>query len=476
MKHKNILVAVAILSLALPSCKKTFIELTPESTLTEQTYYQNTGEVEGGVIASYDGLQKTMQFEYQLTSLRSDEMSPSLFEGDWGSMDGFYETSANSFLSNFWAKSYNSIARANLVLKYIDNVTDAAKKPVFEGEAKFIRAHMLFNLVRLWGDVPLVTERISYNATEQFKRTPADQVYAQIIRDLEDAVAYLPASWPAVSTGRITRYAAEAMLATVHLTRNNYAAAKPLLDDVIAANAYQLLPNPADIFSLSNEMNKEEIYFIGYKAAASGEGQEFSYEYSPIGAVRGFIPQQELLSLFAPGDKRYDASITNTGSLLLCNKYKDPTAPMRDAGNDLIVIRYAEVLLMKAEVNARLNAAALSDPAAMSDQDSLDILGPWNEVRIRAGVEPYLKSSFAGSSELLQKLMDERFVEFCFENKRWYDLLRTKTPAELAAHMNTHFDVNGRPSFTMKETQALMAVPQGDIDLAKGQLTQNPGY
>lgn len=476
MKNKNILVLLLVLLITATSCKKSFLNLTPDSTLTEETYYQNTAQVEGGVIACYDGLQQTMQWEYQLTSLRSDDMSPYKFEGDWGSMNGFYENSSNSFLINFWSASYNTIARANLVLKYINNVTDPVKKPIFQGEAEFIRAHMYFNLVRLWGDVPLVTERIAYNDENAFKRVPAAQVYTKIISDLQDAVANLPTSWPSASTGRITKYAAEAMLAKVYLTQKDYASAKPLIDDIIASNAYQLLPNYADIFSLNNEMNKEELYFIGYKSASNGEGEAFTYEYSPKGAVTGFKPSVELLSLFAPNDTRLAASIYYYNGSPFCNKYQDPTAPIRDAGNDVIVFRYAEILLMKAEINANLNTTAMADPANMSDQDSLDILAPWNQVRIRAGVLPYQKSSFSDLPTLMDSLMSERNIEFCFENKRWYDLLRTKTASELVSLMNAHFILNGNSTYSMKPTQTLMAIPQSDINLANGNLTQNPGY
>jgi hypothetical protein len=391
-------------------------------------------------------------------------------------MNGFYENSSNSFLINFWSDSYNTIARANLVLKYINNVTDSGKKATFQGEAKFIRAHMLFNLVRLWGDVPLITERIAYNDEAKFKRVPAADVYVQIISDLQDASDNCPKSWPSASKGRITKYAAEAMLAEVYLTQKNYAAAKSLIDDIIASKAYQLLPNYADIFSLNNELNKEILYSIGYMAASNGEGEAFTYEYSPKGAVTGFKPEQELIDLFAPGDQRLDVSIFYKNGQPYCNKFQDPTAPIRDAGNDLIVIRYSEILLMKAEINANLNAAAFADPANMSDQDSLDILAPWNQVRIRAGVAPNLKSSFTDLPSFMNGLLNERLIEFCFENKRLYDLLRTKTSPELVSLMNAHFILNGNPSYSMKPTQILMAIPQSDINLANGNLTQNPGY
>lgn len=477
MKNKNILVLLLVLLVTATSCKKSFLNLTPASKLTEGTYYQNTAQVEGGVIACYDGLQQTMQFEYQLTSLRSDEMAPYNFEGDWGGINGFYEKSSNSFLINFWSASYNTIARANLVLKYIDNVTDAGKKAIFQGEAKFIRAHMFFNLVRLWGDVPLITERIAYNDEPKFKRVAAADVYTQIISDLQDAIANCPTIWPSASKGRITKYAAEAMLANVYLTQKNYAAAKPLVDDIIASNAYQLLPNYADIFSLDNEMNKEILYSIGYAAATNGEGERFTFNYSPRGATTGFKPEQELLNLFAPNDQRLAVSVFYNNGLPYCTtKFQDPTAPAGDAGNDIIVIRYSEVLLMKAEINANLNTDAMADPANMSDQDSLDILSPFNRVRIRAGVVPYSKSSFTDLSSFMDKLLNERLIEFCFENKRWYDLLRTKTASDLVSLMDAHFILNGHSNLSMKPTQTLMAIPQSDINLSDGNLTQNPGY
>ena len=476
MKNINLLMLLLVILITVTSCKKSFLNLTPDSTLTEETYYQNTDQVEGGVIACYDGLQQTMQWEYQLTDLRSDDMSPYKFEGDWGSMNGFYENSSNSFLINFWSASYNTIARTNLVLKYINNVTDPAKKSIFQGEAKFIRAHMLFNLVRLWGDVPLITERIAYNAEDQFKRVAAADVYTQIVSDLQNAVANCPTSWPSASRGRITKYAAEAMLAKVYLTQKNYASAKPLIDDIIASKAYQLLPNYADIFSITNELNKEILYSIQYKSASNGEGEAFTYEYSPKGAVTGFKPSVELLRLFAANDTRYAASIFYYNGSPFCNKYQDPTAPIRDAGNDVIVFRYSEILLMKSEINANLNTAAMANPANMSGQDSMDILAPWDQVRIRAGVSPYQKSSFTGLPMLMDSLISERNIEFCFENKRWYDLLRTKTASELVSLMNAHFILNGHPSYSMKPTQTLLAIPQSDINLANGNLTQNPGY
>ncbi len=97
-------------------------------------------------------------------------------------------------------------------------------------------------------------------------------------------------------------------------------------------------------------------------------------------------------------------------------------------------------------------------------------------MRIRAGVARYQKSSFSDLPTLMDGLLAERNIEFCFENKRWYDLLRTKTATELVSLMNAHFILNGNPTFSMQPYQTLMAIPQSDINLANGNLTQNPGY
>ncbi|MEJ7626059.1 MAG: RagB/SusD family nutrient uptake outer membrane protein [Ferruginibacter sp.] len=475
MKNKSIILLIQVMLFTAFSCKKTFLDITPDSVLTESTYFRNTAEVEGGVIACYDGLQATMQFEYKLTSLRDDDMTPYNLEGDWGALDGFYESSGNDFVRDFWARSYNVIARTNLVLKYIDNVTDATKKNTFQGEAKFIRGHMHFNLVRLYGDVPLITERIAYDANDNFKRISQADVYTQIISDLQDASTNLPATWAAASKGRLTKWAAKAMLAKVYLTRKNYAGAKTLIDEVIASGSYQLMPAYADVFSLSTELSNEVLYAVSYKAASNGEGQQFTYEYSRNGAVKGFKPQKEIINLIIATDLRKATSIGGTSSAPVSNKFIDATAPVRDAGNDLIIIRYSDVLLMKSEINANLNTTALGNPAAMTTQDSLDILAPWNQVRARAGLTAKKKNSYTGLTTFIEDLFTERRIEFCFENQRWYDLLRSKTPAEIVSIMNAHFLFNARTN-TMQPYQTLMPIPQRDINLSNGILTQNPGY
>jgi hypothetical protein len=268
--------------------------------------------------------------------------------------------------------------------------------------------------------------------------------------------------------------AARTMLAKVYMTLGQYADAKPLIDAVVAAPGYQLLPNYADIFSLTNEMNKEIIYAIRYKAGANGEGQAFSFDFSSRGSVKGMKPTADHMSLYVTADSvRRKTSVTGSGSNIFVGKFQDPTAADRDAGNDWIVTRLADVILMQGETNARLYGGAWG--AAMSDADSAQIIGPINRIRTRAGTGMVRKkkTDYASLSAYLTDLMRERKIELAFENHRWYDLLRW---GNAQAAMTTHFTAIGRTGSVMKPHQHLYPIPQREIDVSNGVMTQNPGY
>jgi hypothetical protein len=469
---KKILIIAPCLLLFI-SCKK-FLDRQPESGLVEENYFRNTAEVETGVFGIYDGLQAVMQGEYGLTEMRSDMYTPANREGEWGAIEDFSESSTNDFVRLTWQQSYATIGRANLVLKYLNNVTDDSKKKIFEGEAKMARAHMYFNLVRLWGDVPLITEIVPYNAADQFMRRPKSDVYALIISDLQTAIAHLPAAWSSAESGRMQAGAARTMLAKVYMTLGQYSDAKPLIDAVVTAPGYQLLPNYADVFSLANEMNKEIIYAIRYKAGANGEGQAFTFDFSSRGSVKGMKPTADHMSLYVTADSvRRKTSVTGSGSNVFVGKFQDPTAADRDAGNDWIVTRLADVILMQGETNARLYGGAWG--AAMSDADSAQIIGPVNRIRTRAGTGMVRKkkTDYTSLNAYLTDLMRERKIELAFENHRWYDLLRW---GNAQAAMTAHFTAIGRTGSVMKPHQHLYPIPQREIDVSNGIMTQNPGY
>jgi hypothetical protein len=457
---RKTLLTAACAVLLLSGCKN-YLDITPQSTLVEDSYFTNTGEVETGVINIYSTLQNVVPNEIVLSELRSDNMAPNLLEGDWGTVEIFSETPTNDFVGTFWRTAYTTIARSNTVLKYLDNVTDADKKARFEGEAKFARALMHFDLVRLFGDVPLATTTLTSGASQELRRRPVADVYTQIINDLQIAVAQLPTTWDAVNVGRATKGAAQTLLAKVYLTQGNYAAARPLLESVITSGTFQLLPSYASVFAPGNEMNREIIFAIRYKTASNGEGQGFSYDLSKDGNLRG-KPLADLQALYVTGDTRLMASTIGTGSNMYVNKFVDAanTGSRRDSGTDWLVLRYADVLLMYAEVLNELG----DTPAALTRL---------NTVRSRSGAPAYTTTPAPSKATVENNIALERRLELVFEGHRWYDLLRT---GKAMSSLNAHFQAVGRPNVTVPTYRLRYPIPQREIDLTNGIITQNTGY
>lgn len=461
---KKIFYCAALAGLLLTAGCQDYLDVTPKSSLVEDSYFATTAEVETGVLNIYNTLQDVPASEIQLSELRADNLAPNNFEGDWAAIENFSETSSSEFVTTFWRTSYYVIGRANVVLKYLDNVTDADKKARFEGEARFARALMLFNLVRLYGDVPLPLSTVETDNTEALRRRPVADVYAQILTDLQTAEGLLPVTWEAAGTGRATKGAARALLAKVQVTRGDYAAAKTTLETLLAAGTYQLLPSYASVFASGNELNKEIIFAIRYKTASNGEGQGFSYDFSKDGATRGLKGLTDLQALFVPADaERRNTSLTGTGATAYVNKFPDAanTGARRDAGTDWIVLRYGEVQLLYAEV---LNQLTGPTPAT---------LAPLNAIRKRAGVPEYTVATLPTKAAFQDALEKERRLELAFENYRWYDLLRWNKAIEA---MTAHFQAVGRANVTVPAYRLLYPIPQREIDVSKGLITQNPGY
>ncbi|MCD0489974.1 RagB/SusD family nutrient uptake outer membrane protein [Pedobacter sp. MC2016-14] len=463
MKTK-ILIALGLI-VSLSSCKK-FLDEKPVSNLIEQNYYRTTDEVETGVIACYDGLQKVYDIEFKLTEIRADNTSGVSLEGDWGAIKFFRDAPSNFFLADFWQRSYNTIARCNLVLKYINNVTDPVKKQYFEGEVKFIRSLMYFNLIRLYGDVPLITASINFDDFEKFKRISTSTIYSQIKTDLLTSVATCPPSWPTAQIARATKGASQALLAKVYLTTKDYPNAKLQLDPLVGTNfkgsTYTLNPSYAAIFSTASEMSKEILFAVRYKASSNGEGNSFSYEYSNNGDARNVKASAQYMALFESTDVRKASTYNATNGL--ATKFLDATAPVRDAGNDFPVIRFSDVLLMAAEVNNELAAAP-----------TLDVLTPINEVRGRAGASLYNLVGLGTKANARDLIFKERKLEFGFENQRWYDLVRMDQASTIAI-LNAYLTATGNPTLTVPAYRLIFPIPQTEIDLSKGNLVQNPDY
>ena len=455
MKNILFISSIIIVLAGFSSCED-FLNVQPESATGAQDYFLNDNEVESGVIACYDGLQEQYDgtYSYVLMEIRSDNTTTVEHEGDYNLIDKCKDTPINSVTTEFWRSCYNTIFKTNTVLANIDNCTNANRKSQYEGEALFIRALTYFNLVRLFGEIPLIDKIVYEGDNEAYSKKSVDDIYNLIIADLLAAAKLLPKQYGAANLGRATSGAVKGLLAKIYLTRHDYSSSKTLLEELMGTTfSYGLMAKYYDIF-YNNEMNKEILFAVRYKSAAGNEGQSFSYEMTRLGGViRGNNPTSDLLSAYESGDLRYNVSVTND---LMCGKYLS-TASQHDAGNDWIVLRYADVLLMYAEV-----VNEMSGPT----QSSIDIL---NSIRNRAGLSTLSLTGFDKGS-LRNTIYHERRIELAMESHRWFDLIRTGT---VDAVMTAHASVEG---FNYESKRNLFPIPQREIDVSNGFLTQNPNF
>lgn len=482
--------------LMLSGCNKSFLELYPKATLNEGNFYQTEVEyilLANGCYVPMRDYEKT--YHWVLAELISDNTSfqnnTRIGEAARGVIDQFILVSDNATYSNFWNLSYNGITRCNKLLAELDrpnvNWSKLSYKDRCAGEALFLRALYYFNLVRQFGGVPLVLTPIASLDAVGVKRSSEQQVYDSIISDLKAAASHFAKAGDVAEVGRANETAALSLLGKVYLTRGNYAEAEPVLKSVITAGKYSLQANYADLFNPASEDTKETIFAIQFSENSAELANRFIFLFAPHtsgGAVtkRPNIniisagwnqPTQDLINAFETGDKRKDVSIAYwTGAdwdsqvrpIPYPNKYKPPvSAPDDRAGDNLPILRYADVLLMYAEVLNEQGRTAEAIPYVQ-------------QVRTRAGLlNPLTGLDKAALQALIAK---ERQVEFCFENQRWYDLKRTGKALEvMTAHGKR--EKAGKnflypESYTLNANKLLAPIPV--IEVSVNKLDQNPGY
>ena len=440
----------------------------PQTSKVIGSFLRNEIEVEEYVNAVYGTLQATGLYGLYLpaiTEIPSDntfDEVPANDDGIYGQLDQFTTIPSNAIVTSVWQASYQGIQRANVVLGRIDAVSyaSATTKQARVGEMKFIRALLYFNLVRLYGDVPLVTrETTDPNTYFGQGRTAKALVYNQVVTDLAEAIQGLPAA--TTQPGRVIKTAAQALLAKVYLTQQSYAAALPLLQAVVSSGRHALQANPADVFSLTNENNSEIIFAVQFASGVNGnsEGSIAFQQFSPSGMVSGAkghnLPARALYSLYTATDRRRGTyvAVTSAGTPFL-RKLSAP-AVVTDGGSNAVVLRYADVLLMLAEVQTELNS--LPEAAA-----NLSL------VRTRAGLAATAANTPA---DLRAAIALERRLELIGEGHRWFDLLRTGTAVSV---MNSFFQASNILT-TIGPNNLLMPVPQSQVNTDPS-ILQNPGY
>ncbi len=451
-----------IIAVALGACQKDFLEITPASQANAENFYKTPDDMLAAVNATYSVLQDGNQYGGAFMTVietRSDNVEdndPAAGGGRRYRLDRFQETATNDILQDVWGSIYQGVFRANTVLNRIESVKmDESLRNRYSAEVRFIRALSYFNLVRLWGNVPLILEAESpEEVRETAIRNPVSEVYTAIEADLQFAASHLPAAYEGSDLGRVTAGAANTLLGKMYLTLGQYPQAVNILQPLVGA--YQLQDSVGSVFTANNELNREIIFAVRFRKDQPGEDHGSWYG---ITIVPNLTPG--LLNAYSPQDRRLPLlefqQISPSSAVSVPRKFYDEPYASDRFGNDFPVLRYADVLLMLAE--------ALNETGYTPDGDALRYL---NQVRTRAGLPPYTAAELPGQESFRQAVWAERRLELALENHRWFDLLRTNRAQEAMA-------VAG---ISLEPYQTVYPVPQWEIDVFNDpeSFPQNTGY
>jgi len=446
------------------SCGKDFTSLSPKSQRNVASFYKSESDFRTAVNGAYDALQLNGTYGKNfvlMLEMRADNTEngggASGLAASLEAIDKFNIVTTAEEIEQTWSDSYKGINRCNRIIDNIDNADfDQNKRDQYKGEALFIRSLLYYDMAVIFGNIPLKTD-VTSTPNDKVNQVSADQIYSQIVGDLQTAIGLLPATYSGDNIGRATSWAAKSLLGKVQLTMGSKTDAATTLQDVVNNGPYSLLSDYANLWGPSNENNAESVFEVQFKAGGIGEGSAYTDMFTPLGTVGGVgggnAPQQvttDIHNSFENGDERFSVSINDTAATSTgwwVPKYAStPFGPL-DAGNNWYVMRYADVLLMLAE--------------AVGEPNGYQYI---NQVRDRAGLGPV---SAAEPGTYAEKLLHERRVEFAFEGQRWPDLLRFGMAKQImAAQLGTSQD----------QVHLLYPIPQREIDVAPDQMQQNSEF
>jgi hypothetical protein len=479
--HSAIVLMICSMTI-LSDCTK-FLTEDLKGEFSSETFYQNDKQA----IQAVNGVYNAISFSgfsnaiWVFGDVASDDAVKGGNPGDQSEItyiDEFNADANNGIISNYWSHSYEAIARANNVIANVPGVPmDEVMKNQIIGEAKFIRAYSYFNLVNIFGKVPL---KLLPQLTQETIHVPLSEVsdiYQQIEKDLSDAAAILPISYSITDQGRVTLGAALAMLGKVNLYQQKWAVAIGYIQQVEALGIYRLLPAYADNFKLAHENSSESIFEIQHLTGQNpftGSGLNQWFAPASEGGYYFNAPTQSLADAFEKSttgevDPRLDASVGRDGQPwlngeifsaiwsptgYLTKKHQQPLSEVSsslkgDGSLNYIYLRYADLLLIKAEA---FNETNNTDSAKAN----------LNKVRQRArasfiGTPPVdlLVDITTSDQNLLRTaIQKERRVELAQEFHRYFDLMRWgKTVAEAALGSDFNY-----------ETKRYFPIPQAEID------------
>jgi hypothetical protein len=468
------------------SCKKSFLEVTPEDQLSSDNFYKTSSDFNTAVVAAYSGLQSYPSTEaFPLSEYRSDNLYVKTYTTgsiEQFQINKFQDNSTSSLQASAWADMYSGIERCNEVVSRIGtaNFSETLKKQ-YDAECRFIRGFYYFNLVQYFGDLPVVDHPITAKEALTIPRTKVADVYTFIENDLNIAAVNLPAVYSSsADLGRVTSWAAKAVLAKVYLTQGKFSQAQSTLNDIITSGGYRLMNTIDSAFSvntsggINNEMNKEILFAIRYQKSTAGLGHSPWFTTTDTTSVSDINPT--LKSSYSSTDARLRLiRYTKNGSTFYINKYFDgsPDASTKKSGSDFIVLRYADVLLMYSE--------CLNETGTLSNSltDPSMALYWLNLVRQRSNKTAPIGIDQCSSKDAVRRLIvQERKLEFTLEGIRWFDLKRTGLASEMILANSGSATGFTNPVTSVPDYRLIYPVPQPEIEKINNPqiLDQNQGY
>lgn len=488
------LLSMLLIAFTLNACSE-LLDKQPLDQLTTENFYKTEADAEKAILAAYTPM---MDVEWSgkgwmITEIPSDNSQAGGTDPDFNPIDDFTVAADNIPIANYWAIHYRQVTLANVVIDKVGqmNISEDSKNQFF-AEARFLRAVAYFDLVRIYGGVPLITEAPTLNQELFYPRSNTPEVYDLIKSDFEFASLHLPLRRMGGALGRATKGAALAFLAKAHLTTNAYLAARDNARKVIDLGVYDLMENFGDNFELStSDNNKESIFQIQHSGCGPfGTGNAKQAFFAPWGegitkdrdGWGSQIPTAPMLNnpnttiqdVFTEEDLRRDHTLMTPRAFYPTINAEDggytyPSQGASAAGINIKkyvvgsgpnicfmstpqnshLLRYSDVLLIYAEAIVMIQGGISSDPQALE---------AFNAVRTRAGLERL-------TSIDLELILKERRAEFAFEGQRWFDLIRTGKAVETLTLHGKNLDNHN----------LLFPIPSSEIEV-NPKLEQNPGY
>ncbi|MDR2236172.1 MAG: RagB/SusD family nutrient uptake outer membrane protein [Chryseobacterium sp.] len=471
---RKIFLSVALFSLVV-SCKDDYLDIKQEGSTEASNFFKTADDAMQATNAIYLFLRSydNSAFPYQfIFGVPADDVVKGSNPGDASfinAYDNFTYTVGTDGVKGYWIGQWQAVNRCNQVLSNVPNIQmDSTLKERLLAEAKMLRAYFYFNLLRIYGGVPIFD---GIPSTYKVPRNSAEEVYDFIISDLTSAAAVLPQAYGAADLGRVTKGAALGLLSKVYLYKKDWQKAFDTSNQVISMG-YNLDPDFNHLFRIAGEFGPESVFEVNCECSSQFGGSQ----YAEVQGVRNqfgwgfFTPSQALENAFEPGDIRKELTILREGEItpegdlikkgdpesvdtynqkVYVPKADNNSACAYGSRQNIRILRFAEILLINAEAANELGNTATATANL-------------NRVRTRAQLPGTTATTQAG---LRTAIWHERRVELAMEGDRFVDLVRTGQAATVLAPYGFKAGKN-----------ELFPIPLDAINESLGMFTQNPGY